>query len=163
MSVSLEVIHAFLSRARSMMWAAVGEVSSVEPVVPGTKFYQLVEGDWCYTDQFAGYVRFSGIEFVSYRGEAVWSMSYYGGILPGSEDIVDEVHAFLGRMLLQHVSDTRLFSKWARGEAEGKWMYRYLLSELGPAHATELIYLRQAEGSMPVYHCHFLGGLIVAG
>lgn len=36
------------------------------------------KGDWEYTDKYVGKICFIGHEIVSYKGRAVWSMTYHG-------------------------------------------------------------------------------------
>ncbi len=62
-----------------------------QPSRPGSHDLSFHEGDWTYRDSYFGGTDFIGQEVVWFKGEPVWSMTYYGYIL--RPDLIDGVRA----------------------------------------------------------------------
>jgi hypothetical protein len=75
----------FIVEAKKASYAAQGDMSSVTPLLPGTKQLEYRLGDYFYRDIYAGMLNFTGQEIVYLQGKPVWSMSYAGGLLPGAD------------------------------------------------------------------------------
>ncbi|MGH7302018.1 MAG: DUF5680 domain-containing protein [Candidatus Rokuibacteriota bacterium] len=48
------------------------------PLLAGSKPLEYRDGDYAYRDIYLGMAYFVGQEVISYRDQAVWSMSYAG-------------------------------------------------------------------------------------
>ena len=75
------------------------------PLLPGSKQLEYRDGDYLYRDIYCGMAYFVGQEVVFHRQQAVWSMSYAGGVMPPSQERSDAraIYAFL-RLALRHGS-----------------------------------------------------------
>lgn len=93
----------FLLEAKRRIYAGQSDDATVTPLVPGSKQLEHRDGDYLYRDIYFGMAYFVGQEVVFHRDQAVWSMSYAGGVLPLSRDSADAraIYAFL-RLALRH-------------------------------------------------------------
>lgn len=73
---SLDDLKDFLLEAKRATYAGhmVSDLSSR----PGSIDLEYRKGDFYYLDSYLGNIEFSGEEAVWFRGEAVWSMNYWG-------------------------------------------------------------------------------------
>src|SRR5260370_38398663 len=87
----------FLLEAKRTTYAGQGDEATVAPMVPGSKQLEYRDGDYLYRDIYFGMAYFVGQEVVFHREQAVWSMSYAGGVMPLSRDNSDTraIYAFL--------------------------------------------------------------------
>ncbi|MCI1673867.1 MAG: DUF5680 domain-containing protein [Bifidobacterium tibiigranuli] len=96
-------LGSFLLGARRRTYAAQNSSDRVPSLLADSTQFEFAQGDWYYRDLYFGVLRFTGIELVTYRGAAIWSMSYSGGI--ADESIAEEqsarVYDFLKRALRQ--------------------------------------------------------------
>src|SRR5260370_42215763 len=79
----------FLLEAKRTTYAGQGDEATVTPLVPGSKQLEYRDGDYLYRDIYFGMANFVGQEVVFHREQAVWSMSYAGGVMPLSRDNSD--------------------------------------------------------------------------
>ncbi len=95
----------FLLDAKRATYAAKGDDTAVEPVLPGSKQFEHRRGEFAYQDVYFGMRRFVGQETVYVEERPVWSMAYGGGIerSDASTEEVASIYAFL-REALQLVS-----------------------------------------------------------
>jgi len=151
-------LSAFLAEAKRRTYAGLDDDATVSaPIIPGSKQLEYSDRDLSYRDIYFGMAYFVGQEVVTAKQQAIWSMSYAGGISP---DIVDRdkvlaIYAFLRKALLR-VSEERPFRGPARFE-EGS--HRYVDASEGDIsefHGSEQIYLEGAR----VYRLNYNGGII---
>ncbi len=105
----------FLLEAKRSTYAGQGDDATVTPLLPGSKQLEYRDGDYVYRDIYLGMAYFVGQEVVSYREQAVWSMSYAGGVTPSARDISQTrtVYAFL-RLALRHGTEAEPYRGPAR-------------------------------------------------
>lgn len=105
--ISQDAFLHFLLEAKRRTYASQGDEATVTPLVPGSKQLEYRDGDFSYRDIYVGIARFVGQEIVSYRQQPVWSMSYAGGIIPGTCDVSETrtIYALLRRALRQGTVD----------------------------------------------------------
>lgn len=68
----------FLLKAKRSTYAGQGDDATVTPLLAGSKPLEYRDGDYAYRDIYLGMAYFVGQEVISYRDQAVWSMSYAG-------------------------------------------------------------------------------------
>jgi hypothetical protein len=151
-------LAAFLVEAKRRTYAGLDDDATIAaPIIAGSKQLEYSDNGLSYRDIYFGMAFFVGQEVVTDKGQAIWSMSYAGGVSP---DITDPdkflgVYAFLRKALLR-IGEDRPFRGPLHFEQGG---YRYVNTPeggLSEFHGTERIYL---EG-MPVYGLRFGGGII---
>ncbi|MDP2366755.1 DUF5680 domain-containing protein [Rhodoferax sp.] len=144
----------FLLAAKSATYAAQGDGASVEPLLADSKQLEYREGPLLYRDIYVGMFRFVGQELVYRSRQAVWSMSYAGGLTAGANrDLTESIYAHLRKALLGTPASLPL-----RGPAvleDGSLRYTCSTSgSLGWFHGVESILHK---GSL-VYELRFSGG-----
>jgi hypothetical protein len=149
-------LAAFIKVAKQATYAASGDSASVVPLLPNTRQLEFSSGEFVYRDIYAGMEYFVGQELVYKSGEAVWSMSYSGGVtVSASEAATTEIYRFLRAALLQAPELLPL-----RGPASlsaGQLQYSCVVTgELVRFHGTELISI----AGSPVYELNFSGGML---
>jgi hypothetical protein len=151
-------LAAFLVEAKRRTYAGLDDDATVStPIFPGSKQLEYNDNELNYRDIYFGMAFFVGQEVVTEHQQAIWSMSYAGGVSP---DIIDRdqilaVYGFLRKALLR-ISEDRPFRGPIHFEHGD---YRYVSAsegELSEFHGTERIYL----DAMPVYGLCYSGGII---
>ena len=85
----------FIAKAHKNTYAAPKEIKAkykVEPLLPGHKDYDFVDGDFRYHDSYAGWKWPPGKEIIFYKDKPIWCMSYQGKLL--KEDPDEKIYAF---------------------------------------------------------------------
>lgn len=155
---SIEELSVFLVRAKLATHAALGDVCTPCPLLPGTHQFEYAEGEFLYRDVFAGCAYFVGQELVYERHHPAWSMCYAGGAIPGSTHHmqVDDIYAFLRHALRQLLPEAPF-----RGPplvVRGALRYRNEFSgDLARFHGNETIVCRDH----PVFESHYAGGMLL--
>ena len=94
-------LERFLLSAKSATYAAQGDAASVTSLLADSKQLEYREGPLLYRDIYVGMFRFVGQEVVYRSLHAVWSMSYAGGLIPGTNrELAKSVYAHLRKALL---------------------------------------------------------------
>ena len=96
-------LEQFIVSAKANGW--VGSATGGKKV-PAARLgsYDIVydEGDFHYRDSFVGFSDFCGQEHVTFKGEPVWSMAYYGYLLQpkifSGQDAVKVLEKALGKL-----------------------------------------------------------------
>jgi len=147
----------FLLRAKRATYAGQGDEATVTPLVPGSKQLEYRDGDYLYRDIYLGVSYFVGQEVVSQHGQAVWSMSYAGGVTPESRGRVDPraVYVFL-RQALQHGSKAEPYRGPATFSHES---LTYTSSSGGSLEAFWGVEEIVRHGAR-VYECRYAGGAL---
>lgn len=103
LEVNLSELTEFIVKAKKNGYAAGGEKRR-EP--DGSKTFTFLEGNFHYTDNYAGSYRAPGNEIVRWKredGQRIWHLAYSGGIEPefwGNEEIKESTLAFLKEALM---------------------------------------------------------------
>ncbi|MBI5263171.1 MAG: hypothetical protein HY852_15280 [Bradyrhizobium sp.] len=129
-------LPAFLVEAKRRTYAGLDDDATVStPLLPASKQLEYSAGNLRYRDIYFGMSFFVGQEVVCEDDQAIWSMSYAGGLRPGISDRKTALaaYAFLRKALLA-ISEERPFR--------------------GPAHFEDADhgYLNATEGSIEDFH-----------
>jgi hypothetical protein len=100
-------LEAFIIKAKAKGWVGEGRHDQRAALSKtGSSEVTFAEGDWHYRETLVGFSDFCGQEIVSYKGEPVWSMVYYGYLLDESRctaaQAVAVLREALGAMYTQH-------------------------------------------------------------
>src|SRR3989344_9654424 len=104
LEIDLEELEGFLVAAKRNGYAG-GEGKKRE--ADGSKTFTFQEGNFHYTDNYAGSFQAPGNEIVRWQkpdGQRIWQMSYSGGILPqfqGDEELAKQTFKFLKKALMK--------------------------------------------------------------
>jgi hypothetical protein len=144
----------FIKAAKLATYAASADSASVVPLLRNTKQLEYSSGEYVYRDIYAGTGFFAGQELVYEAGEAVWSMTYSGGLtVSASEAATAAIYRFLRTALLQ--APAKLPLRGPSSLTSGQLQYSCIVTgELARFHGTEQI---RIAGS-PVYELQFSGG-----
>ena len=82
----LEKLAQFLVKAKIVTYASGNDEYAVTPVLAGSHQLEYLDGDLLYRDIYYGGLHFIGMETVFRKEQPFWGMSYYGGVLPDSDD-----------------------------------------------------------------------------
>jgi hypothetical protein len=147
----------FLLQAKRSTYADQSDEDSITPLVPGSKQLEYRDGEYLYRDIYFGMAYFVGQEVVSYRGHAVWSMSYAGGVTPPAGDRGDPraIYGFL-RLALRHGIEAEPYRGPASFSHES---WAYTNSSSGSLDAFWGIEEIAHDGAQ-VYECRYAGGLL---
>jgi Domain of unknown function (DUF5680) len=91
----------FLLAAKSATYAAQGDAASTVPLLADSKQLEYRDGQLLYRDIYVGVYRFVGQEVVYRLLNAVWSMSYAGGLAADTNrELTKSVYSHLRKALL---------------------------------------------------------------
>jgi hypothetical protein len=147
----------FLVNAKIATYASGSDEFSVNPALVNSHQLEYTEGKMRYRDIYYGGLHFIGMETVFLRGEPVWGMSYYGGILPGGS----EAHiAGMPPILKAALREVPLNAPF-RGPAtfqKDEYIYKNEIhGDLFSFHGTEIIRARD----QAIYKLLYSGGQIL--
>ena len=103
LEIDLEELTRFIVKAKKNGYAS-GKEKRRE--ADGSKTFTFQEGNFYYTDNYAGSYQAPGNEIVRWQREdeqRIWHMAYSGGMLPefwGQKELKDEVFKFLKEVLM---------------------------------------------------------------
>ncbi|MGN8244688.1 DUF5680 domain-containing protein [Cellulomonas soli] len=86
--LDVAALEAFVVRAKSRTYVGGGE--PVESSRTGSHDLAFTDGAFAYLDSYVGGSDFLGQELVSFEGEPVWAMNYYGYLV--RPDLIDAAH-----------------------------------------------------------------------
>ncbi|MBL7162616.1 MAG: hypothetical protein ISS57_08415 [Anaerolineales bacterium] len=154
--ISEKAFLAFLSKAKGSTYAALEPSQRIEPVLAGSTQYEFRQGALLYRDIYFGMAYFVGQETVYFSSDAIWGMSYAGGVsqeMPEGE--MKKVYTFL-REALRVIPPEKPIRGPESFKGEG---YRYtnrLLGDFKRFSGVETI----SHGELSVYQLHYSGGLL---
>lgn len=79
-------LRKFLVNAKIVTYASGSDEHIVTPALPDSHQLEFSDGNLLYRDIYYGGLHFIGLETVFQSEQPIWGMSYYGGVLPGSND-----------------------------------------------------------------------------
>jgi hypothetical protein len=92
----------FLVAAKRSTYAGGGASAVAAPALCGTKQLEFERGPYFYRDIYSGFAFFAGHECVFREKQAVWLMSYSGGMTGEVAEVAaKDVYAFLRTALLR--------------------------------------------------------------
>ena len=104
LEIDLNELREFLVKAKKHCYAGNGEK---QILTDGSKQLTFKEGNFHYTDNYAGYFQAPGTEIVRWQkedGQRIWQMSYSGGMNPtnlSNKELAEKTFSFLKEALLQ--------------------------------------------------------------
>lgn len=104
LEIDLEELQNFIVKAKKNTYAS-GKEKRRE--TDGSKTFTFQEGNFHYTDNYAGSYQAPGNEIVRWQredGQRIWQMSYSGGMLPkfwGDKKVSHSTFEFLKNVLMQ--------------------------------------------------------------
>lgn len=102
----IELTDKILSSRTKTYAAGSGKV---KPVFAGSYQLEYSQGDWFYRDvYYNGKGIFNGLETIYFKGDPVWSMSYFGDYSKMTEEQADTL---LREALIDLWQETRMFKK----------------------------------------------------
>ena len=169
LEIDLGELAEFLVKAKKSCYAGNGQE---ERLRDGSKVLTFQDGDFHYTDNYAGFYQASGTEIVRWQkadGQRLWQMSYNGGLAPefqGDEEVTKDVFVFLKEALAQTTPE-----KPFRGPEPKKVMRRGLLGfyeyetntkgDLKKFSGQENIYLDDILKVYLIFSQNYIGGLVI--
>lgn len=103
LDIDMRELAEFLVEAKTTGYAS--ETATSKRLEDGSKEFTFQNGNFHYTDNYAGSSQAPGTEIVRWQrstGQRIWQMAYSGGMLPGfwaNREIQMEVFSFLKRAL----------------------------------------------------------------
>jgi hypothetical protein len=155
---SLPRLSRFLVDAKRRTYAGLDDDATIAaPLLPGSKQLQYRDGDLSYRDIYFGMRFFVGQETVLSGPNAIWSMSYSGGVV---STVVDRneflaIYAFLRQALLATGED-RPFRGPPQFEDESFRYNNVSSGDVAEFHGEEQI----LRGGLKVYGLRYGGGLL---
>jgi hypothetical protein len=149
-------LRQFLVKAKIVTYASGNDDFNVSPVLAESHQLEYAEGDLLYRDIYYGGLHFIGMETIFQRGQTIWGMSYYGGVLPGGgETQLAGMPPFL-KAALRNIPIEFPY----RGPAtfqKGEYAYENEIhGDLFSFHGKEIIRIQDQE----IYRLHYSGGQI---
>ena len=161
LEINLDELTTFIVKAKRNGYAGGGERKRESD---GSKTITFQEGDFHYTDNYAGSNQAPGQEIVRWQreeGKRIWQMAYSGGMLPKfwqDEKLREGTFAFLKEVLMQ-VSFEHPF----RGPLEyehGDFRYEHgITGDISRFFGAE--WIRNKKLDTVVFSQDFIGGLVV--
>ena len=144
-------LETFLLEARAKTYASATGKSKA--LLPGSVQYEFEKGDFSYRDvYYIGNGIFPGLEVVFYKGQPVWSMSYFGDFSKMTEEQID---AMLRKALVDLQKTTRMYAEVEKDYGD----FTYTCAGSGSIEeleGSEEIYV----GKERVYYFYYAGGFI---
>lgn len=172
LEINLNDLANFLVEAKKACWAGNGK----EEIMPdGSKQLALRYGPLVYTDNYAGYYQFSGVEIVIYHRvnkQKIWQMSYSGGMLPEfqvDEKLAEKTFSFLKEALLQVAPEAPFRGPKAYSNEIGAYINR-ITGDIKKFKGEEEIRMRREDykeyciddkARYLVYSLNYHGGIII--
>jgi uncharacterized protein DUF5680 len=158
MQTLLPRLSGFLVDAKRKTYAGLDDdATAAAPLLPGSKQLEYRDGDLSYRDIYFGMRFFVGQETVQSGPNAIWSMSYSGGVV---STVVDRseflaIYAFLRQALLA-IRDDRPFRGPPQFEDQSFRYVNVSSGDIAEFHGEEQI----LRGRSKVYSLHYGGGLL---
>ena len=146
----------FLVKAKIVTYASGSDDFAVSPALPGAHQLEYAAGEYLYRDFYYGGLHFIGLETAFRGGQAIWGMSYYGGVLPGGSD---EQIAGMPPVLKAALREVPLAAPFRGPESFQKGEYHYqneIHGDLFSFHGREVISIQE----QAIYQLHYSGGMV---
>jgi hypothetical protein len=146
----------FLVKAKILTYASGNDEYAVTPILKNSHQLEYKEDELRYCDIYYGGLHFIGMETVFHIEKPIWGMSYYGGVLPGSNDSqITGMPAVLKAALRQVPLDAAF-----RGPPSFR-MDNYLYEnevygDMKLFHGVEIIRFQERA----IYQLHYSGGIV---
>jgi hypothetical protein len=160
LEINLDELTHFIVKAKQNGYAGT-DIAKRE--ADGSKTLTFQEGDFHYTDNYAGSNQAPGDEIVRWQredGQRIWHMAYSGGMHPEfwkNKDVRDETFAFLKEALRQ-VSFEHPFRGPPEYQRRDFTYYCSIVGDISRFHGGEMI---KCEGWGEIFSQEIIGGLVV--
>ncbi|MFA4942536.1 MAG: DUF5680 domain-containing protein [Patescibacteria group bacterium] len=153
MIVDLKQLTSFIAEANQSGYAS-GRESSLKKESDGSRTIIYQSGDWLFSDNYFGGEPYGGREVVSYKGQPVFIMTYYGRV--SEKDFSEKnIYSFLRKALKLSPPDYpfRGPRELILGEMkyENNWQ-----GDVSYFFGEEKIFINDQE----VYNARYVGGLV---
>jgi hypothetical protein len=149
-------INQFLVKAKIVTYASGSDEYAVTSALQHAHQLEFSDGNLLYRDIYYGGLHFIGMETVFQNGKPVWGMSYYGGVLPSSDDL----HiAGMPPVLKAALREVPLEAPFRGPESYKMNRYSYeneFQGNLFSFHGTEIIHIQE----QTIYRLHYAGGKV---
>jgi len=143
-----EELCRFLVKAKINTYASGKEGAILRD---GSKELVFREGKFLYRDKYFGSNPFTGEEVVSCKGKCVWSMNYYGYIIPSEDVSLKEVYTFL-RKASKRVEEEKPFRGPEKYERHPFKYVNKVEGDVSKFNGTEKIFYKEKEIYRLLYH-----------
>jgi len=146
----------FLKRAKIATYASGSDDFSVSPALANSHQLEYGEEEMLYRDIYYGGLHFIGMETVFLSRQAIWGMSYYGGVLPGGSE---EQIAGMPPVLKAALREVPIEVPFRGPATFQKSEYAYkneIHGNIFSFHGTEIIHFQE----LAIYKLHYSGGQI---
>ena len=151
-----ETLAQFLVKAKIATYASGTSQFAVAAGLPGSQQLEYQQGELLYKDVYFGGLGFVGLETVYLGGKPIWGMSYYGTVIPGS----DETQlAGMPSFLKAALREIPLKAPYRGPQSFQQAAYRYenqIHGQLHQFHGSEIIY----HAEQAIYQLHYSGGIV---
>ncbi|MGE5141404.1 MAG: DUF5680 domain-containing protein [Rudaea sp.] len=106
--VPVDAFVSFLLGAKRHTYASGETAARATSLLPGSIQLEYALGDLLYRDSYFGGNFFAGQELVYFKTAPIWSMTYAGGLVPGTSTDPGPLYDFL-KQALRQVSPARPF------------------------------------------------------
>ena len=155
-TADLEKLARFLVKAKIVTYASGNDEYAVPPVLAGSHQLEYFDGILRYRDIYFGGLHFIGIETVFKKEQPFWGMSYYGGVLPDSDDLHIKG---MPPVLKAALCEAPLEAPY-RGPASfqvGDYFYENKIhGDIMSFHGTEIIRIQE----QTIYQLRYSGGVV---
>ncbi|MEK6898299.1 MAG: DUF5680 domain-containing protein [Nanoarchaeota archaeon] len=161
LEISLEELQHFIVKAKRNGYAGGTEKQREKD---GSKTYTFQEGNFHYTDNYAGSNQAPGTEIVKWQREdeqRIWQMSYSGGMLPEfweNEKLSEQTFKFLKEVLMQ-VTFNHPFRGPQSYEGDDFFYFSGVQGNIKRFKGNEEIFSRSLDKT--VFSQDFIGGLVI--
>jgi hypothetical protein len=157
MNVNIKKLANFLVKAKKQTYADDGK--EVTPQRPGFKELEYSDGDYVYRDSYTGFFSAPGQEIVRFKGIAIWSMAYSGGMkkkFHKDAEFAEKVFTFLKKALSRVTEDIPF--RGPENFKQGDFEYvNYFEGDITNFRGYEKILFKGKE----VFNQDYIGGLVV--
>ena len=146
----------FLVKAKIVTYASGKDEFTVTPALAESHQLEYVDGNLLYRDIYFGGLHFIGMEIVFKGEQAIWGMSYYGGVLPASSDLQIARMPPILKAALREVPLEAPFRGPASFQDNDYYYENEIHGDISSFHGTEII----RDQEQAIYRLLYNGGLV---
>jgi hypothetical protein len=154
--IDLKKLARFLVKAKIYTYASGTDEFAVTPTLADSYQLEYAEGGLLYRDIYYGGLHFIGMETVFRSEKPVWGMSYYGGVLPGSNN---GLISGMPSVLKAALREVPLEAPFRGPTSYYKEDYHYenqIQGDILTFHGIEIIRIQE----QIIYRLHYSGGVV---
>ena len=155
-TADLEKLARFLVKAKIVTYAAGNDEYAVTPILGGSHQLEYLDGNLLYRDIYYGGLHFIGMETVFQDQQPFWGMSYYGGVLPDSDDLHIAGMSPVLKAALREVPRNAPY-RGPKSFRMGDYIYKNKThGDIMSFHGTEIIRIQE----QTIYQLRYSGGVV---